>query len=182
MTKKRLAWAAGLIGAAALAVGLALFEPWTLFTDKEVNEALPDVRAIEEPEDPSSDPTGPEATAEPPSGPATLSTGAFVDAEHATSGTARIIELADGRRVLRLENLDTSNGPDLHVWLSDKTPGGSWFKYDDDRYVALGDLKGNQGNQNYEIPDSVDLSQFRSAVIWCDRFNVAFGAAPVKVA
>jgi hypothetical protein len=111
-----------------------------------------------------------------------LSTGRFVKAEHDTSGTARIIELTDGRRFLRLEGLATSDGPDLHVWLSDRTPGGSWFKYDDGDYLKLGNLKATHGNQNYEIPASADLRRFKSAVIWCDRFNVAFGAAPVKVA
>ena len=47
----------------------------------------------------------------------------------------------------------------------------------DDAYVDLGGLKGNIGDQNYEIPADVDLSQYQSVVIWCDRFNVAFGAA-----
>lgn len=171
----------GGVAAVALAAGLVVFEPWTLFTDKEVNEALPGVTAVEDTGQSTAPITSPTQSPAAPAPPTTLSTGAFVDAEHATRGTARIVELADGRRILRLEDLDTSNGPDLHVWLSDKAPGGSWFKYDDDRYVALGDLKGNRGNQNYEIPEEVDLSRFRSAVIWCDRFNVAFGAAPIAL-
>lgn len=110
-----------------------------------------------------------------------LSRGEFVDAEYETNGTARVIELADGRRFLRIEGLSTSDGPDVHVWLSEATAGGSWGKYDDNGYVKLGKLKATNGNQNYEIPAGVDISTMRSAVIWCDRFNVAFGAAPIDL-
>jgi len=110
-----------------------------------------------------------------------LATGAFENAEHATSGQVRVLELADGTRFVRLEGLTTSDGPDLHVWLSDAPSGGEWGSYDDGRAIALGDLKATNGNQNYEIPDGVDLGGLRSVVIWCDRFNVAFGTAPVAL-
>lgn len=150
--------------AVVLAVGLWAFEPWRIFNSSVVHESLPTVVGTTSP--------GPTP---PPQHPV----GAFIDAEHDTSGTARIIELADGRRFLRLENLDTSDGPDLHVWLSDRRPGGSWFKYDDGEHLHLGKLKATRGDQNYEIPAGTDLDAYASAVIWCDRFNVAFGAAPI---
>ena len=75
--------------------------------------------------------------------------------------------------MLRIEDLDTDNGPDLKVVLStgpDGYVGG-------DGAVSLGTLKGNKGSQNYEIPADVDLSALRSVVIWCKRFNVDFGVA-----
>ncbi len=111
-----------------------------------------------------------------------LSEGRFVDAEHATSGTARIVELAGGSRTLRLEGFSTSDGPDVDVWLTDQPAGGDWHSYDDGVHVALGDLKGTDGNQNYAIPEGVDLSRLTSVVIWCDRFDVAFGTAPIRIA
>ena len=80
---------------------------------------------------------------------------------------------------MRLEGLASSDGPDLHVWLSDQLSGGEWGSYDDGRHVALGELKATHGNQNYEIPANADLAGLRSVVIWCDRFNVAFGTASV---
>lgn len=160
------------VAAVLLAVGLALFEPWRAFNSSVVHESLPRAEA------PTSSAT---ASSAPPT-PRAHPVGAFVDAEHDTSGTARIIELADGRRFLRLEDLDTSDGPDLHVWLSDRRPGGSWFKYDDGEHLRLGKLKATRGDQNYEIPAGADLSRYVSAVIWCDRFNVAFGAAPIAPA
>ena len=92
-----------------------------------------------------------------------------------------MLELADGRRFVRFEDLATSDGPDLHVWVTDQPSGGEWGSYDDGRYVRLGELKATHGNQNYEIPDDVDLAGLRSVVIWCDRFNVAFGTAPVRL-
>jgi hypothetical protein len=74
---------------------------------------------------------------------------------------------------LRFEGFETDNGPDLNVYLISGAPG------DDpgENYVDLGDLKGNIGDQNYEIPAGVDLSQYRSVVIWCVRFGVGFGGA-----
>ena len=164
------------VAAAALAIGLALFEPWRLFTSSHLDEPAPT--------------SSPAAVAATPSPAATgsavrkdvvLATGTFVDAEHDTSGTARILQLADGRRFLRLEQLASSDGPDLHVWLSDAKSGGDWGSYDDGREIRLGDLKATHGNQNYLIPADADLMGMRSVVIWCDRFNVAFGTAPIAV-
>lgn len=80
-----------------------------------------------------------------------------------------------GSHVLRLEDFSTSNGPDLHVWLSDRRAGGNWFKYDEGRYVELGELNGTDGNQNYAIRG--DIEGFRS--VWCKRFTVSFGSAPI---
>lgn len=153
-----------------LAVVLYLFQPWKLFVNQTVDEALPEPVA-----------TASVAGTESPAAPRikVLKTGAFVDQEHATSGKVRIVDNA-GNRILRIDDLDTSNGPDLHVWLSASPiePGqAGWFNYDDTAYLALGPLKGNKGNQNYPIPANADLSKYRTAVIWCDRFSVAFGAA-----
>lgn len=116
-----------------------------------------------------------------PPAPVELATGAFVTQEHETSGTARVLKLPDGSLLLRLDELATSDGPDLNVWLTDQTAGGEWGKYDDGRYVALGSLKGNRGNQNYVIPPDAQLPGLTSVVIWCDRFNVAFGSAPLAL-
>ena len=116
----------------------------------------------------------------PPVQPMALAGGAFVDGEHATSGTASILQLPDGSRYVRLENFSTSDGPFVQVWLTDKVAGGSdWGKYDDGVYLSLGELKATDGNQNYPIPADANLSAFTSVVIWCDRFNVAFGTAPI---
>ncbi|MCI0690182.1 MAG: DM13 domain-containing protein, partial [Sporichthyaceae bacterium] len=77
---------------------------------------------------------------------------------------------------------DTSNGPDLQVWLTDQPviPGNAgWFVFDDGRYVQLGPLKANRGNQVYDIPAGTDLTGLTSVSIWCKRFAVSFGAAPL---
>jgi len=106
--------------------------------------------------------------------------GTFISHEHPTAGTARIITLEDGSRVLRLVGLDTDNGPDLKVWLAAAPViegRDGWFVFDDDEYLSLGALKGNKGNQNYAIPDDADISDLTSVTIWCERFSVSFGAA-----
>ena len=94
-----------------------------------------------------------------------------------------MLRLPDGSQVLRLENLDTSNGPDLHLLLSDAkvTEGRSgWHVFDDGRHLDLGSLKGNKGSQNYPLPAGTNLADYGSVSVWCDRFNVSFGAATLR--
>ena len=171
-----------LVGAvlAVLALGLWAFEPWRLFTSSEIDEPVPTAGVAAAPSAtsaPSERPVAGTPFPAPPPRDRVLSSGAFVPAEHATGGRARVLRLADGRRFLRLESLATSDGPDLHVWLSDQPSGGDWGSYDDGRYVRLGELKATNGNQNYVVPDAVDLAGLTTVVIWCDRFDVAFGTA-----
>lgn len=184
--------ALAVVSAALLVGGLVLFQPWRLVTRSTVDEALPMVAATSvertptreasaAPEDATPSSATPSAAAA-PAALGVLSEGRFVDAEHATSGTARIVQLADGSRYLRLEGFSTSDGPDVDVWLTDQPVGGDWHRYDDGLHVSLGDLKGTDGNQNYAIPDDVDLSRLTSVAIWCDRFDVAFGTAPIRIA
>lgn len=167
----------GIVAAAAIVVGLVLFQPWLLFIDVRVDEQLPGASA------PTTAPSAPveqSATPTPDPVPVVLSAGTFVSQEHTTTGTASIIENPDGTRVLALENLDTSNGPDVHVWLSaaDAVEGfEGWFLAGGQPYYDLGPIKGNQGNQVYEIPADVDLTAYRSVSLWCVAFSVGFGAA-----
>jgi hypothetical protein len=166
-----------------IAVGMYLFQPWKLWTDTTVNESLPGAgagagsspAASAQVSPPAS---GPASASPAAAGPRTLATGAFISYEHKTTGTARVIELPSGQRFLRLENLDTSDGPDVRVWFSSKphTAGLHGFSKS---YLELGRLKGNKGNQNYVIPAGSRLGDYRSVVIWCKRFSVAFGAAPL---
>jgi hypothetical protein len=109
-----------------------------------------------------------------------LTKGEFHKAEKAGSGTATIYQLADGKRVLRLTGFAVDNGPDLHVRLiaaNDAKNTASVAKTD---HVELGKLKGNKGDQNYNVPANVDLSKYQVVSIWCNRFSVNFAAAPLK--
>ena len=101
--------------------------------------------------------------------------GNFVDAGdgfHKAEGIAKVINLADGRTFLRLEKLKTTNGPDLYVYLS--------VGKDASDIVNLGRLKGNIGNQNYEIPAGTDLSKYNTVLIWCKAFSTLFGSAKLS--
>jgi hypothetical protein len=142
---------------AAVALGafvLAYFEPQKLFIDDRVAETLPAGAASAR----------------------TVSSGAFRSYEHRTSGRARVIAAADGRRYVRFEDFATSNGPALRVYLSAAPAGGPADRFDD-RFVDLGELKGNIGSQNYAIPGDARLERYRSVVVWCKRFSVPFAAA-----
>ncbi|MFF4603673.1 DM13 domain-containing protein [Streptomyces sp. NPDC001339] len=168
----------------AAGIGLYLFQPWKAFTKNEVNEALPVATA---PSAPAGSPKQPDSSRQTdPSRNADLSRnalaqGRFVTHEHATSGTARTVRLADGGHVLRLEDLKTSDGPDVRVYLSTREADAVKTGLGDGA-LELGKLKGNLGNQNYAVPAGTDLSKFRSAVLWCQRFSVSFGAADLSPA
>jgi hypothetical protein len=108
-----------------------------------------------------------------------LAKGEFHKADKTGSGTATIYQLADGKRVLRLTNFSVENGPDLHVRLiaaDDAKDTASVAKTD---HVELGKLKGNKGDQNYDVPADVDLGKHKVVSIWCNRFSVNFAAAPL---
>jgi Electron transfer DM13 len=111
----------------------------------------------------------------------TLETGTFHGKVHKTSGRATIYQEADGKLVLRLTNFKTSNGPDVHVILiAAKDADDANFLNSSTERVELGDLKGNEGDQNYDIPSGTDLSKFQTVSIYCERFNANFGAAPLE--
>ncbi|GHE54836.1 DM13 domain-containing protein [Streptomyces capitiformicae] len=174
------------VAVAVAGFGLYWFQPWKLWQDQTVEEALPAAQVTPGPAEEEQSTTPGAAEAEPseapssPAGPQTLASGELISHEHATSGTVKLVRLDDGSHVVRLENLDTSNGPDLRVWLTDapvKEGQAGWHVFDDGEYVSLGKLKGNKGSQNYAIPDNVDPSRYTSVSIWCDRFDVSFGAA-----
>jgi hypothetical protein len=112
----------------------------------------------------------------------TLETGTFHGKVHNTSGRATIYREADGHLILRLTNFKTSNGPDVHVVLiaaKDADDDANFLKSSTER-VELGTLKGNEGDQNYEIPPGTDLKKFQTVSIYCERFNANFGAAPLE--
>jgi hypothetical protein len=97
--------------------------------------------------------------------------GDFVGLEHDTSGDAIVLADGSGERFLRFEAFETSNGPDVNVYLVNSEADGI------DDSIDLGDLKGNIGDQNYAIPAGVDLDRYDTVLIWCVRFSAPFGQA-----
>lgn len=142
---------------------------WSTFRDVTVNEQIAVGAPVSQVEGGSAG--GSEA---PASGNVQLASGGFVSQAHGTSGTAAVVRLEDGSRVLTFTSLDTDNGPDLRVYLvaGPVSEGG-----DPGDFVDLGGLKGNKGDQEYEIPDGVDLTRYTSVSIWCRAFSVSFGMA-----
>ncbi|MDM5187329.1 DM13 domain-containing protein [Bacillus sp. DX4.1] len=144
----------------------SLFRPEKLFIDKHVNEVLPqtEMNSHETKQQPER----------------IISEGQFQNGVHETTGTATIHQLADGKRVLRLSNFSTSNGPDVRVVLVPTNRLKNNEDVKNHRYIELGKLKGNKGDQNYEIPEGIDVSTYGSVSIWCKRFNENFGAVYFK--
>jgi hypothetical protein len=183
--RRRIRTIAAAVAVVGLVIGLVVFKPWLLFVDVRVEEKLPIVATLtgqpqQSPLNSSPVPLTPAATSAAPAGPVQLAAGTLISHEHATTGTVRIIRQPDGLRVLTLENLDTSNGPDVHVWLSAAPVvegTGGWYTAGSADHYDLGMIKGNQGNQVYEVPADVDLSKYKSVDLWCVQFSVSFGAA-----
>ena len=163
------------IGAAAgavlvLAAVVIYFQPQKLFINYRVEDAAPAATVGATPAAATSTPRVASETV--------LVRTNLQSLEHQSSGDVLLIQLPGGKRIVRLENLVTSNGPDLRVYLSAAPASSDWHGYDRD-YVDLGALKGNLGNQNYPVPDGLNLAQYRSLVIWCRRFTVGFAVAPL---
>ena len=165
----------------ALGVGLYLFQPWRLLTVRETHEAL--LVPASTTQTTSSAPTSaavetPEVVAETPQ---EVAKGDWRSLEHATTGKASLIKLPGGAHSVQFASLSTSDGPDLYVYLSPHD-SGSPEKTFGEGFTSLGKLKGNRGDQVYEIPAGVDVSGIRSVVIWCKRFSAGFAVAPLEQA
>jgi hypothetical protein len=156
---QRLKWMAP-IAVIILVGGWYLFRPERLFVSTRVEEDFPTGGAAGEP--------------------VAVLSGAFHSNAHETSGTATVYRLSDGRLVLRLTDLASSNGPDLRVYLVAAPDVHDEGTVSRAGFVDLGALKGNIGDQNYDLPPDIDLTRYRAVSIWCRRFSVNFGAAPLS--
>jgi hypothetical protein len=193
------------VGVLAAVVGFLLFRPDKLFVDDKVDEQLSDdVAALVDESTTSPTTTTPPTTGSattPPSteapattavpttavpttavpttgGPRLLGKGEFISLDHPTTGTAAIVE-TDGRLELVIADLATENGPDLKVYLSPRSSDAAGDAAYEEDAINLGPLKGNIGTQTYEIPAGTDVASIKSVAIWCQRFSVGFGVAPV---
>lgn len=147
-----------------LGVGWYLFRPELLFIDKTVDEKLPGA---------STPASGTEA--------AVLSSGGFSGLAHETKGLATVYQLPGGKRILRLTQFETSNGPDVRVYLVAAADAKDNETVRRAGFTDLGAMKGNRGDQNYDVPPNVDLKKYQSVSIWCRRFGVNFGWAPLSL-
>ena len=148
----------------AVVVAWALFRPELLFVNKTVSESFPASNVA----------VASDSTAASPE-----LTGQFHTVAHETKGTASVYTLQNGQRVLRLTNFTTSNGPDVRVLLVAAADAKDNDAVKAAGSVELGKLKGNTGDQNYDIPAGLDLSKYRAVTIWCKRFSANFGTAPL---
>ena len=111
--------------------------------------------------------------------PQTLASGTFHRVVHPTEGVATIYSLGNGNRVLRLTNLKTTNGPNVHVYMVAADDAKDNASVRRAGFIDLGQIKGNVGDQNYTLGQNVDLTKYRAVSLWCQRFSLNFGAAPL---
>ena len=138
-------------------VGWYAFRPERLVIDQKVNEQFPTASAASN----------------------KLASGQFHSGAHETKGTATVFQLADGKKTLRLTDFATSNGPDVHVYLVAADDAKDNDTVTKAGFIDVGTLKGNIGDQNYDLPANADLTKYRAVTIWCKRFSVNFGTAPL---
>lgn len=185
-----------IVGAALLAVAAWLafgfFGIQSAFIDNEVSEAGPVFTAtVEEQDEVAATPEFQEAMEEADANPVevdesveemeedmpgeiiTQFSASFAgESRYTIDGTASVLNDGSEQRFLRFEDFSSDNGPDLKVYL----------RAENGDFVSLGELKGNIGDQNYEIPVDVDLTEFSTIQIWCERFGVNFGSAELMAA
>ena len=176
-----------------------------LFINTTVNERFPDLPALDAPTSLPAIRTAPAVVTAPTVGPAlniaptapvatpvpttlpapvALSSGQFteVDTIHKGEGTATLYRLPDDRRLLRFEPFKVQNGPDLYVYLSGHPMPRSSAELHAQGAFEVARLKGNIGDQNYELPADLDLSPYHAVVIYCKRFGVVFSTAELVTA
>ena|SRR5437660_4074656 len=172
----RIVGGAGVVALGLIAFAVYWFDPQAVLSNRTIDEPFPGAAVVSASTPPAAAgaANAPLAT---PAAASTVSHGSFRSLEHGTTGTALILRLPDGSTVVRLEGLNTSDGPDVHVTLSPAPATAGDRDFGD--YLDLGSLKANHGNQNYAVPAGTDLSRFHSIVIWCRRFSVGFGVAPI---
>ena len=161
-------WYIGIGSLVVIGAAWLLFRPELLFVNAHANEAFPG----------GAQP----ASASPSAAPAILARGTFHGVAHDGKGTATVHRLDDGKRVLRFTDFVTSNGPALKVYLVAADDAKDNDTVTKSGFVDLGALKGNLGDQNYEIPENVDLAKYKAVTVWCSRFNVNFATAPLTQA
>ena len=144
-------------------VGWYLFRPELIFINTPVSESHPMLDQTDKPVNAIM-----------------LASGTFTSVAHETNGDASLLKVGD-KIFLRLSDFKTSNGPDIRVYLVEAPQGTSVSKaIFEKHYLDLGDMKGNIGDQNYEIPSNVDIRKYSVVSIWCRRFRVNFGEARMK--
>lgn len=144
--------------------GWYLFRPEKLFIATTVNESFPTSNA---------------AVAD--SQTSLVAEGQFHGVAHPTTGKAAIYNLENGKKVLRFSNFETSNGPDVNVYLVAANDATDSETVKTAGFISLGSIKGTKGDQNYELPADIDLNKYRSVTIWCKRFGVNFATAPLMM-
>lgn len=113
-----------------------------------------------------------------------VATGSFRDADgvHQGEGNATILQTESGAGLVRLTEFRVTNGPDLEVWLVAEPDPQTSDDVKASQWVSLGQLKGNIGDQTYQVPEGVDLQAYGSVVIWCEQFGVLFSPATLTPA
>ena len=149
------------LGATAVIVGWAAFRPELLFVNRKVSEMFPGLGTAASP-------------------PPALLTGRFHGVAHQTHGVASLYQLPDGGRVLRLTDFQTSNGPDVRVYLIVAPDATNNDTVTNRGFIEVSRMKANEGDQNYPLPADLDLSRYHAVTIWCDRFRVNFATAPLS--
>jgi hypothetical protein len=154
-------WILAAVGLPILVAAWWAFRPEKLWINQKVSEPAPFASSTD---------------------PQPLYTGRLESKAHQTTGRATIYKTPDGKQYLRLTDFSTSNGPDVHVVLarSDEANLTQEIVKGQLDSVELGSLKGNQGDQNYDLPASVDLQKYNAAVIYCERFHAVFGLAQLE--
>lgn len=206
---QKLSIAGGVLAVGFIVFVLVWFEPQKLFIDERVDEGLegfesaaalttttappattttvaptttaaPSIESTTTTTTTAAPTTTTTTTTAAPTGPVVLHQSQLTSPGKAGTGDVFVIELEDGSRIVRFENLDVGNGPDLRVILSPSGLVDDRDAYHVDGFYDLGELKGNQGNQNYEIPDDVVLDEYMTVAIFCIRFNYTFNAATIS--
>jgi hypothetical protein len=175
LRRRELFWPVAIgYGVVAIAAAVLVIAP-TLF-DKEVDEQI--VTGAPASSTPAkSRREGDRQARREPRGNVQIASGRFSSIAHEGTGKAAVVERPSGARKLTLSDFETDAGPDLRLYVSTGNPANGELG----DFRDLGALKGNVGNQQYDLSRDVDLERYSTVVVWCRAFSVAFTSAPLRL-
>ena len=171
---RKLFWSLA-IGYAIVAVAAAVLVIAPTLFDRKVDEQIVTGAPANSAPGTPTEGEGEAQAREAPEGNVQLASGRFSSIAHESTGKAAVVELPSGARKLTLSDFETDPGPDLRLYVSTDNPANG----DLGEFRDLGALKGNVGNQQYDLSRNVNLSRYSTVVVWCRAFSVAFTSAPL---
>ena len=102
------------------------------------------------------------------------------DRLHYGKGSVTVYKLKNQHEVFLGNDFKVGPGPAFHVFLSNAENIKTNAAFQHSKKYDLGMLKSFQGSQVYTVPNTVNMSEVHSVVVWCVSFSQLITSANLK--